>query len=402
MIAQNKIEKLIAELCPQGVGFTELGKMTKYSEQRVDANHLNRDNYVGVDNLLPNKKGKTISNYVPLIGRLTHFESGDILIGNIRPYLKKIWLSDCVGGTNGDVLVVQINERQKLLPEFLYYLLSADDFFNFDMQFSKGAKMPRGDKDAILKYKIPIPPLPIQVEIVKILDIFTELEAELVAELEARKRQYEHFRTKLLSFGKDVKHFTLGEVMTIVRGASPRPIQSFFQIDGGGVNWIKIGDVDPSAKYVTEAKQRISKEGAKKSRFLKKGNFILSNSMSFGRPYILGIDGCVHDGWIAMSDFEKSFLPDFLYHLLRSDPVQKYWQQKASSGTVQNLNADIVRSTKVPIPSLEEQKKISLLLDKFDALVNDISIGLPAELKARRQQYEYYRNKLLTFKKYES
>ena len=203
-----------------------------------------------------------------------------------------------------------------------------------------------------------------------------------------------------MSFGDTVRIAKLGDVMTILRGASPRPIQSFITDNLDGVNWIKIGDVGQGDKYVVKTKQKITLDGAKKSRFLKKGNFILSNSMSFGRPYILGIDGCVHDGWIAMSDFEKTFLPDFLYHLLRSDIVQKYWKQKASSGTVQNLNADIVKNTKVFIPDLKEQKRISVLLDKFDALVNDISIDLPAELEARRLQYEYYRNKLLTFKEY--
>ena len=119
--------------------------------------------------------------------------------------------------------------------------------------------------------------------------------------------------------------------------------------------------------------------------------------MSFGRPYILNIDACIHDGWISMSNFEKTFIPDFLYYLLWSSEVQLFWKNKASSGTVQNLNADIVRSTTIPIPPLSEQERIVAILDKFDALVNDISIGLPAELEARRKQYEYYRNKLLTF-----
>ncbi len=190
----------------------------------------------------------------------------------------------------------------------------------------------------------------------------------------------------------------MGEFIKIFRGASPRPINSYLSDNAYDVNWIKIGDVSTNSKYVTTTKQKITMEGVKKSRLLKKGDFILSNSMSFGRPYILDIEGCIHDGWIAMSDFEKTIIPDFLYHLLKSANIQKYWEQKASSGTVRNLNIDIVRNTKIPIPPVAEQERIVVILDKFDALVNDMIEGLPAEIAARKKQNEYYRNQLLTFK----
>ncbi|MBU1558000.1 restriction endonuclease subunit S [Patescibacteria group bacterium] len=131
---------------------------------------------------------------------------------------------------------------------------------------------------------------------------------------------------------------------------------------------------------------------------LGKGDFILSNSMSYGRPYILDIDGAIHDGWAAISDFEEKVNSNFLYYFLSSTIVQNYWDSKINSGSVSNLNSDIIKTLQIPIPPIEEQKRIVSILDKFDALVNDISIGLPAELKARRQQYEYYRGKLLTFK----
>lgn len=119
--------------------------------------------------------------------------------------------------------------------------------------------------------------------------------------------------------------------------------------------------------------------------------------MSFGRPYISKIEGCIHDGWLSIAGFEQFFHSDFLYHLLRSSTVQRAFEKRASSGTVKNLNADIVKSLVVPIPPMAEQVRIAELLDKFDALVNDLSVGLPAELNARRKQYEYYRDKLLTF-----
>ncbi len=127
------------------------------------------------------------------------------------------------------------------------------------------------------------------------------------------------------------------------------------------------------------------------------GDFVLSNSMSFGRPYISKIEGYIHDGWLAIGGFNDSYVSDYLYYLLRSAPVQEEFKRRAGSGTVQNLNAEIVRSVEIPLPSREVQERVVALLDRFDALVNDSSIGLPAELNARRRQYEYYLDKLLTF-----
>ena len=189
----------------------------------------------------------------------------------------------------------------------------------------------------------------------------------------------------------------MGEVASIVRGASPRPIQSFLTDAEDGVPWIKIGDVAASGKYITSTAERVTAAGAAKSRRVYPGDFVLSNSMSFGRPYISKIEGCVHDGWLAISGFAATFLPDFLFHLLRSASVQAEFARRAGAGTVQNLNADIVKSVVLPVPPMEEQARIVAILDKFDALVNDISSGLPAEIAARRQQYAHYRDRLLTF-----
>ncbi len=191
----------------------------------------------------------------------------------------------------------------------------------------------------------------------------------------------------------------LGLIATITRGASPRPIKNFITDTKDGVNWIKIGDVDPDAKYITKTQEKITFKGADKSRRVQKGNFILSNSMSFGRPYILKIDGCIHDGWLSIADFEEHVSPDYLYYLLSSNDIQQEMRKRASfGGAVQNLNADIVRALELPIPSFREQARIVHILDRFDALTTDIAHGLPAEIEARRKQYEYYRDKLLTFK----
>lgn len=187
------------------------------------------------------------------------------------------------------------------------------------------------------------------------------------------------------------------DIATIQRGASPRPIHSYITSSSDGVNWIKIGDTFKDNKYIESAEERITSDGAKKSRWVHPGDFILSNSMSFGRPYIVKIEGCIHDGWLSISEFDKFVTPDFLYHLLSSNNIQKQFEQKASSGTVQNLNAELVRSIILPIPSIEVQRSIVDCLDTFDVVCNDLKNGIPAEIEARKKQYEYYRDKLLSF-----
>ncbi len=255
--------------------------------------------------------------------------------------------------------------------------------------------------------KIPIPcpddpkkSLEIQAELVRILDKFTELTAELTAELNMRKKQYNYYRDQLLSFEEgEVEWKTLGEVASIQRGASPRPIAKYITQNEDGVPWIKIGDTSHGSKYVNSTAQRVTQEGAKKSRILNKGDFIMSNSMSFGRPYILGISGAIHDGWASISGFGEKLNSDYLYHYLSSNNVQNYWAGKINSGSVSNLNADIIKSLPLPIPEFSEQEKIAEVLDKFETLTNSISEDLPREIELRQKQYEYYRDLLLSFPK---
>ena len=186
-----------------------------------------------------------------------------------------------------------------------------------------------------------------------------------------------------------VEYKKLGEIATVLRGASPRPIKKYITDDPDGVNWIKIGDVPAGSKYITKSEEKITKEGAEKSRYVRRGDFILSNSMSFGRPYILAIDGCIHDGWLSIANFEDVFISDYLYYLLSSTAVQQEMKKRASfGGAVQNLNADIVKALDLPIPPLDVQREIVRILDNFT--------NLTAELTARKTQYGYYRDKLLT------
>lgn len=178
---------------------------------------------------------------------------------------------------------------------------------------------------------------------------------------------------------KDWEYKKFGEVCTIERGGSPRPITDFITNDVNGINWIKIGDTKEGSKYITSTKEKIKPEGVKKSRLVHKGDFILSNSMSFGRPYILDIDGCIHDGWLVIHDEKNVFSKDYLYYLLASPIMYSKFSQLAVGGVVNNLNSALVRKVIVPLPPMPTQLTIVAELDTLNEMI-----------RLKKQQLEDY------------
>jgi len=162
----------------------------------------------------------------------------------------------------------------------------------------------------------------------------------------------------------------LGDNCHIYRGGSPRPIQDYLTTADNGINWIKIGDVKAGDKYITSTEEKIIPEGVSMSREVKAGDFILSNSMSFGRPYILKINGCIHDGWLVIQDYQSSFDANYLYYLLSSEAVFAQYKKLAAGSGVQNLNKDIVTEVILPHPEKKEQIIIANALSSIDELIN--------------------------------
>lgn len=176
----------------------------------------------------------------------------------------------------------------------------------------------------------------------------------------------------------------LGKTINIFRGGSPRPIQSYLTSSSNGINWIKIGDVNKGSKYIERTEEKIVSEAVSRSRRVYAGDFILSNSMSFGRPYILNIDGCIHDGWLVLQNYSKSFNKDYLYYALGSDVVISQYISKAAGSSVLNLNKDIVASVNLPCPQIKEQELISKALSDIDNLI--ISLNMLIEKKKAIKQ----------------
>jgi len=386
----SRIDDLIRDLCPDGVEYKPLGDVAGYSPRKASAEILNSATFVGVDNLLSQKRGRIDATHAPNTSTLTSYSPGNILLGNIRPYLKKVWLADRSGGCSGDVLAVEINEQHSRLlePQFLYYTLSSDSFFKFNQQNAKGAKMPRGDKEAILRYPVPVPPLEIQHEITRTLDKFTQLEAELEAELEVRKQQYSHYLNHFFSPNADTRMRTLKDVGPIrmckrilKRQTSQQDDVPFYKIKTFG------GTADA---YIS---RNLYEEYKEKYSFPKPGSVLISAAGTIGRavPYD-GRDAYFQDSNIVwIENDETVVLNRYLFY------YYKIADWKTDGGTIKRLYNDRILNTAVPVPPLSEQHRIVDYLDKFDALINDLTLGLPAEIEARRKQYEHYRDRLLTF-----
>jgi type I restriction enzyme, S subunit len=162
----------------------------------------------------------------------------------------------------------------------------------------------------------------------------------------------------------------LGDIFEIARGGSPRPIKDYITDAEDGLNWISIKDASNSTKYITKTKLKIRKEGLSKSRLVKPGDFLLTNSMSFGRPYIMGTTGCIHDGWLVLSSDKEVVNSDYFFQLFSSDLIYRKFSELSAGAVVKNLNIDIVKSVEISLPPLCEQKRIAAILDKADGIRN--------------------------------
>ena len=438
----SRLSEMIKELCPDGVEYKKLGEIgtlirgkrfvkNDFIEVGVPAIHYGElYTHYGIS------ASEVKTHIRPEIAlKMRYAQPNDIVIVGAGETIEDIgigvaWLGKRAVAVHDACYIF----HHELNPVFISYILRTEDYHRQLKKYITTGKISSISANGIGQAIIPVPPLSIQNEIVKLLDNYTALTAELTeklsAELVLRKKQYNFYRDSLLNFvrvddtivqtdrqtdrqtalriGKiglpkqsvAVEWRTLGEVAKIVRGASPRPIQKFISKSSDAVAWVKIGDAGISAKYIFKTAEKITPEGAQKSRKVGLGDLILSNSMSFGRPYLMKIEGYIHDGWLAITEYDKTYQSDFLYYLLSSGPVQDEMKKRASfGGAVQNLNLDIVKDLYLPIPSLETQAKIVSILDRFDALCNDLTQGLPAEIVARKKQYEYYRDKLLTFRR---
>ena len=291
------------------------------------------------------------------------FKNGDILIARRNVYLKRAGLVEFDGITSGDSIVIRAKNKrvQRLLP----FIFNTVKFWDYADQHADGSMSKRLSPKILMEFEVTLPDS--DAEIDKLADLLWSMYESMHSYEEVISKSDELIKSQFIEmFDKCAIRKKIGEIASISRGASPRPISKFITDGPNGENWIKIGDVGENDMYVTHANEKITKEGAEKSRRVNPGDFILSNSMSFGRPYILKISGYVHDGWLIISEYQKTFQTMFFYHLLRSDFVQSQFNGSANGSTVKNLNSDIVKRVEVITPSNKDQNHFIQFANQID------------------------------------
>lgn len=268
---------------------------------------------------------------------------------------------------NSGVFVVRAINNE-VVPEFLHYILHSHWFDLFVRNVLTGSTIKHLNQEKFYNFTFEAPDVPTQKKIVEMLESMDDV----IDKTRESIKKYTNIKAGMLHdlFETNLegeKTRSLGEIASIQRGGSPRPIQDFITDSEDGVNWIKIGDTSLASKYIVSAKEKIMPAGVRHSRRVKPGDFVLSNSMSFGRPYIVGIAGCVHDGWLVISDYEGSLDVNYLYYILCSHQVQKQLDALAAGSTVQNLKSDTVKRVVIPVPDdIDEQKRLARMISSVD------------------------------------
>lgn len=280
-----------------------------------------------------------------------------------------------------------------LIPKFLYHYLLEKQEILFSLK--KGSGVPHVYPKDVSKILIPIPPLEIQEKIVQTLDKMTEY----VTELTSRKKQYSFYRDKLLSFEEEVYQVewkTLSEIAKdFGRGKSKHRPRNDARLYGGDIPFIQTGDIREAGKWIENYSQTYSAFGVEQSKKWEKGTLCITIAANIAETGLLGFEACFPDSIIGFVANPEFAITEYVFYYLNS--IKDYLANKSYGSAQDNLNLSTFSSLKIPVLSLEIQSRIVQVLDNFDTVCNDLNIGLPKEIELRQKQYEYFREKLLTF-----
>lgn len=326
------------------------------------------------------------------INKRSGVDVGDVLMAMIGTIGNPVEIIEPPKFAIKNVALFKTNAQQS--PAYLRYFLSHPGTVSKMMSDAKGTTQKFVGLGYLRNFPISVPPLAEQERIVAKLDAaFAEID-EAVSLAQYKIADIQSLKNALLGSNLSNTKTTekLGDVIEIARGGSPRPIKSFITTEDDGVNWIKIGDTKQGGKYISTTKEKIKPSGVSRSRYVKENDFLLSNSMSFGRPYILKTTGCIHDGWLVLSKYQESFIADYLYYLLSSSLVQNQFESLARGSTVRNLNIELVSQVIVPILPLTEQQRV---VAKLDVAYSALEMANDAMEKSKRN-YQALKSAILS------
>ncbi|WP_296704183.1 restriction endonuclease subunit S [Rothia sp. (in: high G+C Gram-positive bacteria)] len=386
----NYIDRLVAELCPDGVEYRPLGELLAY-EQPTKYLVSSKD----YDESYPTPvltAGKTfILGYTnETEGIYPASEEEPVIIFDDFTTAFK-WVEFPFKAKSSAMKMLTLKSGTNSLFKYVYYAMQCIVYNSSDHA-----------RQWISKYsniEIPVPPMEIQEVIVEILDKFTNLEAELEAELEARTLQYEYYRDLLLaSFSEPaVKFYSIKELFTTRNGYTPSKSNSSYW-ENGTVPWFRMEDIRENGGVLSEALQSVHESALKKGGMFPAGSIIVATSATIGEHALINVDFLCNQRFTVLTpneEFKSLLLPKFLYYY--SFVLDRWCLANTTQSSFASVDMKRFKKFEFPLPSLEEQQRIVDILDRFDALTSSLSEGLPAELAARRSQYEYYRDQLLSF-----
>lgn len=386
----NYIDRLVAELCPDGVEYRPLGELLGY-EQPTKYLVSSKD----YDDSYPTPvltAGKTfILGYTnETEGIYPASEEEPVIIFDDFTTAFK-WVGFPFKAKSSAMKMLTLKSGTNSLFKYVYYAMQCIVYNSSDHA-----------RQWISKYsniEIPVPPLEIQEAIVEILDKFTNLEAELEAELEARTLQYEYYRDSLLvSFSEPtVKFYPIEELFTTRNGYTPSKSNSSYW-ENGTVPWFRMEDIRENGGILSESLQSVHESALKKGGMFPAGSIIVATSATIGEHALINVDFLCNQRFTVLTpkeEFKSLLLPKFLYYY--SFVLDRWCLSNTTQSSFASVDMKRFKKFEFPVPSLEEQQRIVDILDRFDSLTTSLSEGLPAELAARRSQYEYYRDQLLTF-----
>jgi len=400
----SRLDDLIAELCPDGVEYKTIEHVcTKISSGGTP--NTSQGEYYGAD--IPWLRTQEV-DWINILDTGVKITEEGLKNSSAKWIPKNCVIVAMYGATAAKVAINKIPlttnqaccnlqvDKTKAMYRYVYYWLA--NKYNDLKERGQGSQSNINAK-IIRSFPIPVPPLPIQQEIVRILDNFTELTAELTAELETRKKQYAYYRDEQLTFGDDVEWKPLGEEFPFIRNGFVGTVTPFFTDKENGIRYLQGTNIH-NGVISDDVVYYVSKDFHEKHirTKLKQDDILMVQSGHVGECAVVGekYKGANCHALIVMSN-KGNCDSRFIAYYFQSAEGKKKLKKITTGGTVKHILASKMKQFVIPVPPIQKQHKIVELLDRFDTLVNDITAGLPAEIEARRKQYEYYRDQLLTF-----